>query len=73
MQAIEKAAQIANLVGGQRFFDLGEPCIGEIRKRQAARRAHGGDARESRDSYVKADEQSRRSIIAFLRSLKIAK
>ncbi len=36
-------------------------------------RAHGGEARESRDAYVKADEQSRRSIIAFLRSLRIAR
>ncbi|MGI9356666.1 MAG: di-heme oxidoredictase family protein, partial [Rhizobiaceae bacterium] len=36
-------------------------------------RAHSGEARESRDAYVEAEEQSRRSIIAFLRSLRIAK
>ena len=36
-------------------------------------RAHGGDARRSRNAYVEADEKSRQSIIAFLRSLKIAK
>lgn len=36
-------------------------------------RAHGGEAHSSRDAYVKIDEQSRQSIIAFLRSLKIAK
>jgi len=35
--------------------------------------AHGGDARKSRDAYVEANEDSRRSIIAFLRSLKIAR
>lgn len=34
-------------------------------------REHGGEAREARDAYVKADEQSREAIIAFLKTLKI--
>ncbi len=36
-------------------------------------RSHGGESRKSRDAYVEADEHSRRSIIAFLRSLRIGK
>lgn len=34
-------------------------------------RAHGGDARKSRDAYVNSDAETKRDIIAFLRSLRI--
>lgn len=35
-------------------------------------RAHGGDARASRDAYVDADDATRSDIIAFLKTLEIA-
>lgn len=35
--------------------------------------AHGGDARQSKQAYVSLNEEDRQSIIAFLRSLEIAK
>ncbi|MGI9424403.1 MAG: di-heme oxidoredictase family protein [Hyphomicrobiaceae bacterium] len=34
-------------------------------------RAHGGEARASRDAYIALDDRSRRSVIAFLRSMVI--
>ena len=35
--------------------------------------AHGGDGRKSRDAYAGLDEESRQSLIAFLKTLVIAK
>lgn len=46
---------------------------GDITTLDGAIRAHGGEARQSRDAYMHADDATRSAIIAFLKTLVIEK
>ncbi len=45
---------------------------GDMTTLDAAIRAHGGDARSSRDAYVAAGDEARADVVAFLKALKVA-
>ena len=84
----EGVAALGNEIMGQRFVDrdvfmtaelwgVGTTAPyghrGDITTLDGVIRAHGGEARQSRDRYVKADDATRSNLIAFLKTLVIAK
>lgn len=81
-------AQLGNEILGQRFVErdvfmtselwgIGSTAPyghrGDITTLDGVIRAHGGEGRAARDAYVKADDATRSSLIAFLKTLVIAK
>ena len=84
----EGVADLGNEIMGQRFVErdvfmtaelwgIGSTAPyghrGDITTLDGAIRAHGGEARQSRDAYVHADDATRSDIIAFLKTLVIEK
>jgi hypothetical protein len=84
----EAVAELGNELMGQRFVERNVFITaelwgvastapfghrGDITTLDGVIRAHGGEARAARDRYVKADDATRSIIIAFLKTLAIAK
>ncbi|MGQ0485586.1 MAG: di-heme oxidoredictase family protein [Hyphomicrobiales bacterium] len=83
-----QVATLGNEIMGQRFVErdvfmtaelwgIGSTAPyghrGDLGTLDEAIRAHGGEARAARDAYVKADEATRSNLIAFLKTMVIAK
>jgi hypothetical protein len=84
----EGVAALGNEIMGQRFvardvfmtaelWGVGSTAPyghrGDITTLDGVIRAHGGEGRKSRDAYVRADDATRSNLIAFLKTLVIAK
>ncbi|MBI2717599.1 MAG: hypothetical protein HY245_08600 [Rhizobiales bacterium] len=84
----EGVAELGNEIMGQRFVErdvfmtaelwgVGSTAPyghrGDFSTLDGVIRAHGGEGRQARDAYVQADDTTRSNIIAFLKTLVIAK
>jgi len=82
----EGADQLGNELMGQRFVErdvfktaelwgVGSTAPyghrGDFTTLDGVIRAHGGEAREARDAYIKSSDETRSDIVAFLKSLVI--